>query len=1150
MSDSSLPIDFTQRQQALNPSQSFICEAPAGSGKTELLTQRVLTLLARVDKPEALLAITFTRKAAAEMRERILHALHRGQGQKPHEPHAQATWQLAQAVLLRDADLGWSILQNPNRLQIRTFDSLCAMLTQTLPIHSSLGVNVHITEDASILYREAVAQLLETLEQPVPWAEALRILLQHLDNQFSRVDELLVKMLQSRDAWMPIIHSGMSGEEVRDVLELHLQHVVEDKISRLKLLIPDNLKATLFRCAGFAASNLRQGNSQSPITFLQGVDIEQVWPDQSELGLMQWAGLAQLLLTQKLEWRKRLDKNAGFPVGGDRQEKAAFLQQKQVMQDLLQELASVPDLLQALQDVSYWPTQTYQAAQWQVLQALTTVLPVLVAHMQLVFRARGEVDFLEMSARARQALGDEYAPTELALRLDYKIQHILVDEFQDTSFHQVELIQKLTAGWQAEDGRTLFCVGDAMQSIYSFRGANVGLFLHSRQHGLGNIPLTPLQLSTNFRSQAAIVQWINSTFRRAFPAQHDISTGAVAFADADDFRPPLSGEAVKIHAYLPEQDQLQGECVLRIIEQTRNESPDATIAILVRNRSHVADIIPTLKKAGLRFRALDLEPLAEQEAIVDLLSLTRALLSPADRIAWLSVLRAPWCGLSLADLHCVSNQINASKDDMVLQQIMRLIYSNDSHSEYDSPAGAALSAHGIQLLHRVSPLLHAAIVERERKPLRQWVEGIWLALGGAACLQLAADAENVERYFQLLESLSIDGGVPNLEQLQHHLQKLYAAPDPYADDRLQIMTIHKSKGLEFDAVILPGLHRQPRSADQELLLWQERLSLRGNEEWLLAPLSPVGQDKDPIYRHLEREHKKRQEFEACRLLYVACTRAKKRLHLLAQVKLSDDETLRFKEPASASLLSYIWPAVAATIQLIEFGDAVDIDTVSTVEAVVPNQPLRRLPQNWCLPSFAEGHLLDEFIPPFEFDNQNTQMDWEQQQQSNMPRQIGTLVHQVLQTIGEQGIAHWQERDLTSCLSAWQSRLIFMGLTHEQAAQAVPQVQTCIRQALNNAHFLWLLKGDCQFEYPLSHAMAGSVQHKVIDVLRCEGEQAWVVDYKTSCPTQEQNREEFIQKEIQKYQKSMNLYCQLVEKLGFGHVRAALFFPMLGHWQAL
>jgi len=121
---------------------------------------------------------------------------------------------------------------------------------------------------------------------------------------------------------------------------------------------------------------------------------------------------------------------------------------------------------------------------------------------------RGEADFTEIAQGAVRALGTAEAPTDLLLSMDASVRHILVDEFQDTSFSQWELLVLLTSGWQPNDGRTLFLVGDPMQSIYRFRDAQVALFLKAQSEGLGSVQLEPLTLTTNFRSHAGLVDWV------------------------------------------------------------------------------------------------------------------------------------------------------------------------------------------------------------------------------------------------------------------------------------------------------------------------------------------------------------------------------------------------------------------------------------------------------------------------------------------------------------------------------------------------------------------------------------------------------------------------------------------------------------------
>src|SRR5687767_2482267 len=139
------------------------------------------------------------------------------------------------------------------------------------------------------------------------------------------------------------------------------------------------------------------------------------------------------------------------------------------------------------------PEERYTDEQWEVLGAILELLQLAAAQLKLVFAERGETDFTEIAQGAVRALGSPDNPTDLLHALDTRIKHILVDEFQDTSYSQFELLQRLTSGWQQDgemsDGRTLFLVGDPMQSIYRFREAKVALFLQVWESGsLGVIP--------------------------------------------------------------------------------------------------------------------------------------------------------------------------------------------------------------------------------------------------------------------------------------------------------------------------------------------------------------------------------------------------------------------------------------------------------------------------------------------------------------------------------------------------------------------------------------------------------------------------------------------------------------------------------------
>jgi ATP-dependent helicase/nuclease subunit A len=200
--------------------------------------------------------------------------------------------------------------------------------------------------------------------------------------------------------------------------------------------------------------------------------------------LPRWRALAAFLLTQDDTLRKTVNVRNGFPAGKE------FKAQKDAMFAALAEVDEAQ--LAALVRLRQLPTPGRDGDGGEaIVRALTRLMKLAAAELWLVFREAGEVDFGELATRAIDALGDDMDPSELGLRLDWRIRHLLVDEFQDTSPNQIRLLERLTAGWSAGDGRTLFCVGDPMQSIYRFRKAEVGLFLRAKSHGIGHLPLTP-----------------------------------------------------------------------------------------------------------------------------------------------------------------------------------------------------------------------------------------------------------------------------------------------------------------------------------------------------------------------------------------------------------------------------------------------------------------------------------------------------------------------------------------------------------------------------------------------------------------------------------------------------------------------------------
>ena len=230
--------DFEQRLRALDSTESFIVQAPAGSGKTGLLTQRFLTLLGRANYPEEILAITFTRKAAAEMRERIVSALQLVEDNiEPENDYERSTWLLAKKAIERNNAQGWNLLATPMRLRILTIDSLSSWLAKQLPLNSQLGAIHSISESSEELYNKAVRRTLQHLESNEDWSNAVEYLIQHLDNNLVQVESLLVSMLGKRDQWLRHVHRGKSNPQMKQELELALENIVQDHLSHLSRIV-------------------------------------------------------------------------------------------------------------------------------------------------------------------------------------------------------------------------------------------------------------------------------------------------------------------------------------------------------------------------------------------------------------------------------------------------------------------------------------------------------------------------------------------------------------------------------------------------------------------------------------------------------------------------------------------------------------------------------------------------------------------------------------------------------------------------------------------------------------------------------------------------------------------------------------------------
>lgn len=1111
--------DKMQRQLALDANQSFIVQAPAGSGKTELLIQRFLTLLIRVKTPEEILAITFTKKSANEMRLRVIKALKQAKYEpEPDSAHAKQTWQLAQQVLQRDEQFQWHLINNPNQLRIQTIDSLCAYLTRQLPLLSNFGSEPALADNPLILYREAVMEVLSHVEEEFAWSPAIALLLLHLDNDLNKLHDLLVSLLAKRDQWLPYIKSDMQDNEVKALLEHHLQLVITDHLTYLNDIFPREAGQELLVITPYAINNLLLAGKSSPILACR--DLTSL-PGTHYDDKQAWVGLATLLLTKSHDWRKRIDNEIGFPPQDffkHPEEKLNSSQYKQRLLNLIIKLNDQDNLRIALQDLFYLPDPTYNDSQWQILRALLQLLKIVAAQLRLTFQQHGQIDFIENAQAALYALGTEDHPTDLALMLDYQLKHILVDEFQDTSFSQYQLLKKLTAGWQPGDGRSLFVVGDPMQSIYRFREAEVGLFIRMRKQGIGEIKLTPLTLGVNFRSAPTIVDWNNLHFAKIFPSFNDIANGAVTYSPSGYYTKEgqNNAAAVTVHGYANQLPQTHAAQIIDTIKSTYAEHPNESIAILVRSRSHLQEIIPVLKQAQIPYQAIDIDPLESRQSIQDLLSLTCALLHPADRISWLSILRAPWCGLKLADLLIIAGN---NPYDTIWEKLI------------DTHCTNRLSDDGKKQLARVMAVLQKKMASRQRESLRSWVESTWLLLGGPACLTDISHLEDANAFFNLLTEFEAHYPNLDLDKLKEKINKLYAGSNQQSAI-VQIMTMHTAKGLEFDTVILPHLERKMPPDDKALLQWMERPLNNNETALLLAPIHATGDEGDKIYEYINRQHKLKLFYEIDRLFYVATTRAKKRLHLFFNAKTSDGSDIRVDK---GSFLQKIWPFIDQSKIICEV-----TENAAETTPTLAIRKISRLQANWVNP------LTDTHI---DASNPHQQQSGFQLKEHQM-QIIGTVTHKILQNLAMRGITWWQKMNAAQQKMLIENLLVQMGMPSQQLGFAYHRIQNAINNMLMDERGTWILqpRSNAYAEHALTAVINGECEKLVLDrVFYDENNVCWIIDYKTTTFTKE-DLQDFLAKEQGKYREKMHVYAQALKMENPKQaIKLGLYFPSLPAW---
>lgn len=1233
-----LPPDWRERNRALDPLQSFLVQAPAGSGKTYLLTQRFLRLLAQAERPDEIVAITFTVAAAAEMRNRVLEALEAAESRPPDSlPGLKSeNWgtqtgevetldDLAARALNHSKRMGWQILELPSQLRITTIDAFCRGLALQSPLSwgllSGLGGKLNPTTPKDV-YRRAARRTLELLEtEDSPARRSVEALLLWRDNNWQDIENLIVQMLKNRSRWFQdfVFERDADWPALLRRLEAPFVQAARRKLKTVCTMLDrlEGCRDYALELARFACSS---GGNSIPSSLAERAELPQSLPEneneplQLEDAVAAYRDLASFLLTTGGTWRKPggLNKNHGFPPTP--QGKAG----KEKFGELVAGLAEEPGLEAALASLQRATPVRYEEQEWELIRHCFAVLRTAAAQLQLVFAETGSVDFTEVAQIVQRVLAPEggYA-SDFAQRQADSIRHLLVDEFQDTSRQQHELLARIVAAWPEREGRTCFCVGDPMQSIYGFRDAEVELFERLKTHGLETssdqdfepFPFEFVRLEANFRTVPSLVNDLNGRFAQVFGERSDANTapGSVQFAPAAAARESESTGQTALHlafthsgaedsgAPVSSNPEITREAQLQeLVALIRNKLDTARdrgltkyrIAVLARTRKSLIPIAAALTDAGIGFRALDLLKLNERPEVQDALTLARALLNPADRTAWMGVLRAPWCGLSLAELHLLTSadeaKISAAAVPVLLEKRLPEIR-------------AQIGERAFHAAGRVAHVLRLAQMERAAVSgtLGTWLESIWKALGGADTVD-RAQAENLSVLWAALDKLP--EGELNLlgAGLDAALDDLYALPDPAASSEfgVQLMTIHHSKGLEFEVVLVPDLEAKNNGSDHSLMSWLERGLAEpgpGGEisEFLIAPIKTKGGEASEAKRWVDGVKKERESLELRRLFYVAATRAREELHLFARPKFALGKTpgeAVFGKPSG--LLETAWPAFEEEVtqrfdgwwRQVSAEETDELDTLAAAAAspainllsmpasALPSaRPtrIRRLPENYAAPNLRRTVQGNEGGPAAEPVYARTKGGMES-------RLLGTAIHALLERFSFLRTTLTAGEALPGLDSALPSIVAILrggGLARATAEKLAAEALTVVQQAAADPDGAWILAPHADAENEAQWTGFTRLDARRLSNLRPDrvffaakpGEAEpswWIIDYKSADAPAAAGEAEiaaFRQEHRARYATQLEAYARVLSGLHPGkplRIRVGIFYPrlpMLDDW---
>ena len=1009
------PSDHQVRKKALGQG-SFIVQAPAGSGKTSLLVKRFLNRLLEVKSPKEVLALTFTNKAAAEMAQRLKEAL---EGKSKDNEIKKIVEKISKHALKNKWDEGYI-----DSLMVMTIDKLALRLIKQTPILSSSGVNFLTDEDPDDLYRETIRETITSNAEN-------HLLFKYFDYDYHKLTEQLLALISKRDQWLPIV-SGLLRSDDKNIEEIYGTYYTNE----LNIWVEEKIKPN------FTNEDLKE--LEIIVSYLaDNKNIDRKDKLRSSINYEFWFYIRDLILTKSgKQIRKKIDTSSGFPatnVG------------KEIKERLLKLIKLKNNKFNILIDFFNVTYHKNIVDIYPLITPFCLLLIDMVTRLNEKFKERRIIDFTQIMGNAVEALRD----THLPLILDQNISHILVDEFQDTNESQLIFIELLTQNFAGNPDKSFFAVGDPMQSIYRFRKAEVEIFSRVQKSGISDLKLTSLFLKVNFRSNKNIIDWLNNSFSKAFPLIDDSDEGSVPYSSCESSNNNLEGgmELIALTCDTKSKTaQYEAEAlyVLNLIKDTRKSNPDASIAVLTRSKAHLSELITLINKkdTSIPIDAIEMSKILSNQTFQDILCLTKALFDFSDRTNWIAALKSPWCGLSINDLVLLFE-----KDHKSL--VWELINNIDNTSRLDKNSARRLRS--------FVEVIRENIQYRGRISHRYFVEGIWRQLNGEESMVDSNDIQNIDLFLELLEEaseiLSID-----FIKLERLIENKFISKTSIQKNSIKFLTIQKSKGLEFDHVIIPNLNKRTRNEESDLVLYDKStLSIKN-----------PGNDKNLHSYHAYKE-RKRLDNEKIRLLYVAMTRAKNKCYLIGTVKKEGDLVI----PNSGTFMNILWPFFSD-----KFTEIATPEDENSFEKFIPK--LRRLNDNFYSGDKRYKRSIDTEELSFCYPNMST----------DIQRFTGNIVHKYLEIIVKKQLDI--DKILCNKLDYTESLYLGKNFKKKDIKIGLNLVKKSLEMLKKTSDGRWILNRYLADNSEVSYLLESNnttTQH-IPDRSFIENDIQWIIDYKT------------------------------------------------------